>query len=707
MDNVNISDLGNLIDKIEAGKILLPDFQREFVWKDVEQQKQIVASVLARMPIGSILLLKSSNVNEFSSKALGKRHRVDTGNLIGDVEFLLDGQQRMTVLANVFSNVLYKEMKSVQELVSPALKRRFFICLPKWDVGGIENDIFGMSNLSFPVDNLGETPKYLSGDFLSYIVALDFKAKGDEPYNPLGDSKNLGIFCESYKDGYLIPLYLISATDALECKRMKQIVARVKVNVTSEITDIYDSIVHEEDKIAYAERFLTDEELSEENGDFAEALNYKFDSWWGNLEKYLQICKSKVNLNQIIIEESQRGRAIDIYENLNRGGISLNTFDLIMAKVAKVNQSNFLNRLAEYMHRETVYSDDVIPDIIETELKKKSKFSATIKLGCYDESKNEISSKYIDAFLDVLSLYCYNPKLNSDGIRLEYIKRNRILELKPEDIDSKSVDVCTALDRALLFLYVRCGIRKITDVNNLLILVLLSYIFIKEEYFNNKKIHGLLEAWYWSVLFCGEFDKDQNKNLIKYLVLIMQVISGENDGSWLRSLQNSILSVVNYSDKELLLYKKIDDERYPKKIIGSYICQYFLAQTYKGIFDNQKIISTLIDEQLDAHHIIPLGSVKKIGQVSSKLRKDTRNICNSPINFVYITSVENKAISDKNVSDYIKEITPEAKTSLLLSMMAVQEDGKNDTYDVLSKRFDSIQGAIRNRVSNLLSAYGI
>ena len=707
MDNVNISDLGNLIDKIEAGKILLPDFQREFVWKDVEQQKQIVASVLARMPIGSILLLKSSNVNEFSSKALGKRQRVDTGNIIGDVEFLLDGQQRMTVLANVFSNVLYKKMKSVQELVSPALKRRFFICLPKWDVGGIENDIFGMSNLSFPVDNLGETPKYLSGDFLPYIVALDFKAKGDEPYNPLGDSKNLGIFCESYKDGYLIPLYLISATDALECKRMKQIVARVKVNVTSEITDIYDSIVHEEDKIAYAGRFLTDEELSEENGDFSEALSYKFDSWWGNLEKYLQICKSKVNLNQIIIEESQRGRAIDIYENLNRGGISLNTFDLIMAKVAKVNQNNFLDRLAEYMHRETAYPDDVIPDIIETELKKKPKFSATIKLGCYDESKNEISSKYIDAFLDVLSLYCYNQKLNSDGIRLEYIKRNRILELKPEDIDSKSVDVCTALDRALLFLYVRCGIRKITDINNLLILVLLSYIFIKDEYFNNKKIHGLLEAWYWSVLFCGEFDKDQNKNLIKYLVLIMQVISGENDGSWLRSLQNSILSVVNYSDKELLLYKKIDDERYPKKIIGSYICQYFLAQTYKGIFDNQKIISTLIDEQLDAHHIIPLGSVKKIGQVSSKLRKDTRNICNSPINFVYITSVENKAISDKNVSDYIKEVTPEAKTSLLLSMMAVQEDGKNDTYDVLSKRFDSIQGAIRNRVSNLLSAYGI
>lgn len=129
MDSDNVSDLCNLIEKIDANKILLPDFQREFVWKDIDQQRQIIASVLARMPIGSILLLKSSNVNEFSSKALGKRSRVDTSGITGEVEFLLDGQQRMTVLANVFSDVLYKNIKSVQELVSLALKRRFFLCL--------------------------------------------------------------------------------------------------------------------------------------------------------------------------------------------------------------------------------------------------------------------------------------------------------------------------------------------------------------------------------------------------------------------------------------------------------------------------------------------------------------------------------------------------------------------------------------------------
>ena len=53
----NKTDFNELVRKIDSKEILLPDFQRDFVWKDEEQQKSITASVLAKMPIGSILLL--------------------------------------------------------------------------------------------------------------------------------------------------------------------------------------------------------------------------------------------------------------------------------------------------------------------------------------------------------------------------------------------------------------------------------------------------------------------------------------------------------------------------------------------------------------------------------------------------------------------------------------------------------------------------
>ena len=51
-----VEALSNLIDKIVKKEILLPDFQRKFIWKEEEKQGRLIASVLAKMPIGSILL---------------------------------------------------------------------------------------------------------------------------------------------------------------------------------------------------------------------------------------------------------------------------------------------------------------------------------------------------------------------------------------------------------------------------------------------------------------------------------------------------------------------------------------------------------------------------------------------------------------------------------------------------------------------------
>lgn len=119
--------LDKTITKIKKNKILLPNFQRQFVWKDEEDQRKLVASVLTKMPIGSILLLKARNADEYACKPLGSSKPLDSKSLVkGDVEFLLDGQQRLTVLANVFSNVIFS-LSSIGDLIAPiALKRRFF-----------------------------------------------------------------------------------------------------------------------------------------------------------------------------------------------------------------------------------------------------------------------------------------------------------------------------------------------------------------------------------------------------------------------------------------------------------------------------------------------------------------------------------------------------------------------------------------------------
>lgn len=715
MENKNISDLTELIKQIEANEILLPDFQREFVWKDVEQQKQLVASVLARMPIGSILLLQSSNPKEFSSKALGRKQKIKTSTLSHNVEYLLDGQQRMTVLTNVFSNAIFQGLTSVNDLVAPvALKRRFFIKLPKWKTND-DSDTFGFHDLKFPTDNLTDNPTYLSGDIMPNLEDIDFNKNDGKVFNPFTPEEkvkpnDLAKFCIARKDYYLIPLYLIASNDNKNGNKRSRIKEVIKADYISDMQDYYDSLSKDEQR----QFIIKYEDAPDEDSTFKDIIGVIFETWWSNFKRYLTDCITKIMMNQIVVSEAQRGRAIDIYENLNRGGVSLNTFDLLTAKVAVVNKDGLYQRLIKHIQEPTKINKNVVPECMIAEVTKleQTRYNASLNLGCHNENNNTIAPKYLNAFLDIISLRCYNPNFIPSDFKLDYLKQDKILDLSPEKIDENVAAVCEGIDRACYFLQTRCGIRKLSEVNNLFILVLLACIFIKNEWFEDKKVHDLLEAWYWCVIFSGEFDKDQNKNFIKNIQLLVKTIGRQQDTKWLKEMRDKILNVQDYSDKKLLLYQKVDNERYPKRNLADYICQFLLSKPYSSMFDNEERISVFsekkdsADTALEAHHIIPLGSVKKIKEVTRDLRKDVRSIYNSPLNFIYITRKDNNAISDKSINEYIHLIKPEAKSQLMLTQFQNDQYSKKDVEHFLSDRFDRLQGDIRKRVGDLLAGIG-
>lgn len=68
-----------------------------------------------------------------------------------------------------------------------------------------------------------------------------------------------------------------------------------------------------------------------------------------------------------------------------------------------------------------------------------------------------------------------------------------------------------------------------------------------------------------------------------------------------------------FPDEKFLLMEKADEDRIPKKVMRMFMCQYLLSKTYKDMFDENKILSAYSDEteRFEAHHIIPLGTVKK------------------------------------------------------------------------------------------------
>ncbi len=455
----NKTDFNDLVKKIDSKEILLPDFQRDFVWKDDEQQKSITASVLAKMPIGSILLLQSEPT-EYACKKIGLNQEINTAEIKNKIYFLLDGQQRITVLTNVFSNEIQDNKKRISDLVSPSLKRRFFLLIPRWkDLWNNpeKDDLFGVRRLKFPYsDPDSDIPDFLTGDIKSFIVSMQFSQKDEKPYNPSVQlSTDLDTFCLSYSEGYLIPLFLtigIGKNQSLEQLRFTEIIKSIAHNINNEIMNYYQSVLTNDNlHKGFIEKFFIDDE--EEKNEvinnhelLGKNLKNRETLWPFNMMDYLKGCLKGMVLNQVIVSEKERKRAIDIYENMNRGGVTLNTFDLIMAKVAIVSKDRFYDRIISLITSpKKDYPLDVVPspidEIIRNDIEKGS-LNCSLSCDCYNDNKKEISPQYLDAFLDVLSLYCNNSGYNPETYNINDIKKNSILKLKPEEINENTEKTC-------------------------------------------------------------------------------------------------------------------------------------------------------------------------------------------------------------------------------------------------------------------------
>ena len=83
-------EISKLLDRVESNAIVLPEFQREFVWKN-SQAKELMNSLFKEYPIGGLLTWETENPPEIKNEAIEEeKHAL--------FEVLLDGQQRLTVL---------------------------------------------------------------------------------------------------------------------------------------------------------------------------------------------------------------------------------------------------------------------------------------------------------------------------------------------------------------------------------------------------------------------------------------------------------------------------------------------------------------------------------------------------------------------------------------------------------------------------------
>src|SRR5688500_8484009 len=82
--------ISELLDGIRKRDLVLPEFQREYVWT-LEQAKQLMVSLARGYPVGGLLIWKTDHPPEL--KNIDK-----LPEKVGTVQVLLDGQQRLTTL---------------------------------------------------------------------------------------------------------------------------------------------------------------------------------------------------------------------------------------------------------------------------------------------------------------------------------------------------------------------------------------------------------------------------------------------------------------------------------------------------------------------------------------------------------------------------------------------------------------------------------
>lgn len=685
--------LDSLLNSIDEKKLILPDFQRDYVWiKEDDKIEDFIASILSQLPIGSIITFKD-DFKSFANKEIGFNKKIEYSENFGKVEFLLDGQQRITTLSLVFSDRIFSKIKkdsvnySSSLLVqSDKIKKRYFLRIPRYDSDNWDDDFFGLQNLHFPYEEPDKIP-FCSNDIKELIHTETFTFSTNDPrrnewFYPTAESytsaKMMNKIKDKATDSGLIPLYLLTDNSSV----IKRILSSMAENRYNFIKDIYKrtkiddikSYIVENPNVYDISIYQDDETIYNE---FIQVLEYNRDTWADDMQLYLTSCIKQLKINTIDVDDENTSRAINMYEALNKGGAKLTTYDLIIARAACLGQYNqkgyaLVNKeiISEYYNKDllAIVTRGITPAIQTWNSKD---FLKTIS------NSGEIVPVVINQFLNLLCFVAFNanpkPDFRMNATELtkipnDYCKAKKQLELKSEQIVDFSELALKSVMDALMVLQFKCGIFNISQIDYNLLLLPLSYIMYLYESrsVDESRLEELVNKLcgiYYYCIFTGEYQSDQSTVVMKHLEWVHNwILCGKKpapftDEKITDSIDNAVLNISKYNDFSTLLY---ENDSFPKKAVKNSILHFVLSSQPADFIknaQNQVIKLNSWSEgsskkfNFEIHHMIPLASATSIKESTKQLR-DEYIMINSPLNLALISKDANRTISNYQISQY-------------------------------------------------------
>lgn len=711
---MSIDNLKVMFDYVNEKKLVLPDFQRDYVWKKTDQ-KALAASLLLALPIGSFLILEGKK-EDFATKEIGFATRIAEPK--DECMFLLDGQQRLTSLKIIFSDIFNNSnWKLTINDLYPQLKTRWFLRIIPNDN---EDDIFGWNKLKFSVDRvLTSEPSNIEERLCDRNVGKTLSKNWYNPdYRPIDAQGNTIEDIKSnrafmylakimHKERGLIPLYAIGSTDSsmLLNYAIKEIADRRKDELMAQFKCSWSDTVALLNEVQPLIEDFKDNEQEVSN-----SWNLLSAKWQTDISNYLNKLLNNAELNPIVLASDKISRAVVIFERINKGGTSLDNFDLVVARAARDRSHESLTkRIINYLA-----TDIVVPPSIKNKLlfDKPTKMNA-INIGAVKD--NEINNIIKKQYLNLISIISYTEYGEVDTINIDYTKKDKILNLSDSSINNKTEKVILALSRACIFLTTKCGISKVSELHFNLMILPIAYLFLDDVVWESEAMVDKIEYWYWGSIFTGEYRYNQNGKLIEDIRDLYRWVRNGQESERIKKFAERTFNITEYVTKDILIREDIRD--IPTSIHKG-ILQYILSKQPKDILFDKSLNSWELDTDItkdftfnnkiesveitvEDHHIIPLKSATSIQESTKQLRDKKNHILNSVLNRTYILKKSNRLIGEDNPQSYLSKIVEVngftssqghfIDSSFINSINFNYEETEALWKEILGKRFDAIK----------------
>ncbi len=678
---------------IDQEKLVIPNFQREYVWTD-EDVKTLITSLIFKVKIGALLLYEQTderNKNELKENFLPYLTFKDNETIIDSpkddqplstLKYVIDGQQRLTSSLIAFSS--YHLRKGIKENFSRKYKRQYFLRIPK------DTSLFGINdeNIEFKEPEIGAEVDY---DVFAENYIISKPHSDDSQPN---DDEN-----------YYIPLDIL----------YKGNTKKEEENIYSEVKSVAAQL--EKDKIRNSDRGRKS----------VKQISDDVDNWAMKMTMFLRELREQP-IPYIPVQDNLK-EAIKTYEILNTSGRQLSDLDILSAEYSKVKKDARLYDIINNRFQSVMTPTDFVDKHnLINQTKKHSPLETDKDLQwnfrdyMVQSQDKPIPKKVLEQFMKLLK-YCEIIDSFGNGINDKYkndtYKSDSLLKLKATTIEKYKNIAIDAISWASMFMQLRCGLKHINDLTNywkLFVVAALKCEF--DDLDKNGKFLNILEGWYFLSRFLGRYRIDQNVTALNDLQALTRYFNNEDNTLYIfkEQLENLKLRYIDEYQhydieakdlkRELLLLESEVAE--PFKKLSDFICEFGVRKGYTTtkLNDDEEFISTLsypfhhFDNRykLEKHHLYALDNAKKSASEStSRIRNEDTNVLNSPLNYAYMTSGENKYISNRELEKYYHDLEISFR-----KRNVIPSDADNiETF--LEKRYKELFENIYEEISNLFN----